>query len=253
MKGRVLIGVLVTAMLFGGASLGLLVVGHAADAGNSPKINLGLTQAVIAAVPAPADDAMLDANGSPVLDATGKPMSDPAEKFHKVIPFIYDPAHTHLVQSTWLDGTGCPNGAKVANYPSTTPTGSYTDPACSLADTSDTHNEGLLLVKTGPTNNNAAAGATLKKVRGITLSSVMTSGRRVVSSTRRARTAEPVLRDLTSQPIKPSTSSGAILPRLTHKLQAMRGSDCDGVAVSRLWVTACRLAGRWLLVLRTTR
>jgi hypothetical protein len=140
-----------------------------AAANQVPNINVALSQAMLDAIPAPQDDPLLDATGAPVLDATGKPVSDPAENFHKVIPAAFDPAKTHLVQSTWLDGVGCPSGAKIAVYPATTPTGTYTDPACSMGDPQDTHNEGLLLVKTGPTNNNAAAVAELKKVRGITL------------------------------------------------------------------------------------
>jgi hypothetical protein len=38
-----------------------------------------------------------------------------------------------------------------------------------MGDSKDKHNEGLLLVKTGPTPNFAAAGADLKGVKGITL------------------------------------------------------------------------------------
>lgn len=130
-----------------------------------------INQAMLDAMPAPADDPLLDANGAVVLDAFGKPVSDPNEGFHKVIPGVFDPANTHLVQSTWLDGIGCPTDAAVAAYPSNTATTTYTDPACPIgsADPKDKHNEGLLLVKTGPLENNASAGAELKKVRGITL------------------------------------------------------------------------------------
>jgi hypothetical protein len=81
----------------------------------------------------------------------------------------YDPAKTFLVQAQWLDGIGCPTGAKVATYPSTSPTGTYTDPACPTGDSSDKKNEGLLLAKTGPTTNNASAFAEIKGVKGITL------------------------------------------------------------------------------------
>jgi hypothetical protein len=143
-----------------------------AVADQAPNINVGLSQAMLDAMPPPQDDPMLDASGAPVLDATGKPVSDPSESFHKVIPGVFDPAQTHLVQSTWLDGVGCPSGAKIADYPSTTQTRTETDTACQVADTKDSHNEGLLLVKTGFTNNNAAAVAELKKVRGITLTEI---------------------------------------------------------------------------------
>ena len=89
--------------------------------------------------------------------------------FTQVKPFIYDPAKTHLVQGTWLDGIGCPTGAKVAIYPATTPTGTFTAAGCLTGDSSDKTNQGLLLAKTGPLENNASAGAVLKNVKGITL------------------------------------------------------------------------------------
>src|SRR2546428_837120 len=78
----------------------------------------------------------------------------------------FDPAHTHLVQSGWLEGIGCPTGAKVFDGSSTS---TYTDPACPTGDSRDKVNEGLLLVKTGPTPNVASAGAVLKDVKGTTL------------------------------------------------------------------------------------
>jgi hypothetical protein len=70
-----------------------------------------------------------------------------------VIPFEFDPGKTYLVRSRWLRGTGCP--------PS--------DAICGGGDSKDNKNEGLLLVKTGPTSNNASAGAEVKGVKGITL------------------------------------------------------------------------------------
>lgn len=76
----------------------------------------------------------------------------------QVIPRVFDPFHTNLVFSGWLSGTGCPTNA-------TTNTGNpggsahYTDPACLTGDTNDKSNEGLFLVKTGPTPNDAAAVA----------------------------------------------------------------------------------------------
>jgi hypothetical protein len=92
-----------------------------------------------------------------------------AEGVTQAKPFIYDPGKTHLVQGTWLEGIGCPTGAKVAIYPATKPTGIFTAGGCQTGDPSDTTNQGLLLVKTGPTGNNASAGAVLKNVKGITL------------------------------------------------------------------------------------
>ena len=68
------------------------------------------------------------------------------------------------MQAAWLHGIGCPTDATT-----TAPTSSFTDPACPTGDPRDQRNQGLLLVKTGPTENNAAAVAELKKVRGITL------------------------------------------------------------------------------------
>lgn len=85
-----------------------------------------------------------------------------------VNPSRYDPARTYLVQATWLDGIGCPTGARVdlTGSGSTTP---YTDPACPTGDPQDKRNQGLLLAKTGPTANNAAAQAEVKGVKGQTL------------------------------------------------------------------------------------
>lgn len=92
-----------------------------------------------------------------------------ADGFTSAKPFIFDPAKTHLVQGTWLDGIGCPTGAKVAIYPATSPTGMFTAGGCQTGDSSDKNNQGLLLAKTGPGQNNASAGAVLKNVKGITL------------------------------------------------------------------------------------
>ena len=67
----------------------------------------------------------------------------------------------------WKDGIGCPSNAW------TTPDGvtfnTYTDGACTSGDPKDKRHAGLLLAKTGPTGNNASAGATLQGVKGITL------------------------------------------------------------------------------------
>jgi hypothetical protein len=79
----------------------------------------------------------------------------------QVHPGTFDPANTNLVGSLWVKGAGCPTGALEAIYPATTPTNNYTDPACPTGDPKDANVEGLLLVKTGPTANNAAAGATI--------------------------------------------------------------------------------------------
>jgi hypothetical protein len=78
-----------------------------------------------------------------------------------VHPAVYDPAHTDLVQSVWLAGTGCPTNAGVSTTGGNKPDSTYTDTACPTGDTKDNSNDGLLLVKTGPTANYAAALANI--------------------------------------------------------------------------------------------
>jgi hypothetical protein len=94
----------------------------------------------------------------------------------------FDPAKTYLVQADWLNGIGCPTGAKVATYPATSPTGTYTDPACATGDSKDKKNEGLLLAKTGPTPNNASAVADIKGVKGTAVTELGYDIRKPVSS-----------------------------------------------------------------------
>jgi hypothetical protein len=91
-----------------------------------------------------------------------------------VIPFEFDPHGTFLVASLWKSGIGCPTDAKVVPFvpPDFTEVGdpvSYTDPACVTGDSSDHSNQGLLLAKTGPTNNDASGGANLDGVAGTRL------------------------------------------------------------------------------------
>jgi hypothetical protein len=93
-----------------------------------------------------------------------------ASAFNQAQAYEFDPAKTYLVQAQWLDGIGCPTDADVAEYPATSPTDTYTDPACTTGDSKDRRNEGLLLAKTGPTTNNASAVAWLKGVAGTDLS-----------------------------------------------------------------------------------
>jgi hypothetical protein len=90
--------------------------------------------------------------------------------FRDVKPQEFDPGRTHLVQAAWLEGIGCP-------------TGSFTDTACSTGDPDDQRNEGLLLVKTGPTSTVAAALAELSNVRGITLTELGYDIRKAALST----------------------------------------------------------------------
>ena len=117
-----------------------------------------LSQALMSLLPEPAID----------------PTTDPPGNFTNVIPRDFDPGKTNLVQASWLSGIGCPTQATIA-LPNAAFTGvggfsTYTDPACSTGDLNDGRNQGLLLVKTGPTVNFAAATADLINVRGITLS-----------------------------------------------------------------------------------
>jgi hypothetical protein len=86
--------------------------------------------------------------------------------FNQAKANTFDPAKTYLVASDWQSGIGCPTNATTFDG-STTST--YTDPACAAGDSRDRRNEGLLLAKTGPTPNFAAAQADLRNVSGMTL------------------------------------------------------------------------------------
>lgn len=90
-----------------------------------------------------------------------------AHSFNTVDPGVFDPKDTDLVAARWVNGIGCPTDQKISKDGSTTVP--FSDPACPTGDKSDRENAGLLLVKTGPTANFAAAGAELRTVRGITL------------------------------------------------------------------------------------
>lgn len=80
----------------------------------------------------------------------------------------FDPLKTHLVQGTWVSGIGCPTDARTTTD-GVTDGPSYTDAACPTGDPGDRHVRGLLLAKTGPTSNVAAAVAEIGGVRGKTL------------------------------------------------------------------------------------
>lgn len=96
-----------------------------------------------------------------------------AARFTNVSAQDFDPRRTYLVQAQWLEGIGCPTNAKTAPFLppdfDTVGTGTYTDAACPTGDSTDKRNTGLLLVKTGPTNNNASADATLVNVARVEL------------------------------------------------------------------------------------
>jgi hypothetical protein len=93
-----------------------------------------------------------------------------------VVPFEFDPAKSGLVASGWRNGIGCPTAATVSvDDPTTTDVFDprpvpYADDGCPTGDDKDGKKfEGLMLVKTGPTANNASAGADLKGVKGTVL------------------------------------------------------------------------------------
>jgi hypothetical protein len=93
-----------------------------------------------------------------------------------VVPSVFDPHGTHLVAAEWEGGIGCPTDATTDPFNPNPPYNllgptPYSDPACpsGMGDPSDKRNEGLLLVKTGPTLNDASAGATIEGVNGKTL------------------------------------------------------------------------------------
>ena len=74
-------------------------------------------------------------------------------------------------QSSWLSGIGCPTNGFLAmpnsSFTGVSGTMPFTDSACLVGDPKDQRNQGLLLVKTGPTENFAAATAELINVKGM--------------------------------------------------------------------------------------
>ena len=106
------------------------------------------------------------------LVATAAPPPKPFD--FEVKPWTYDPAHSNLVSSTWVDGLGCPTLTNTLVYDTNPPyaliPGTYGDPGCPTGASEDKKNKGLLLSKTGPLYANASGGASLDKVKGIILS-----------------------------------------------------------------------------------
>ena len=94
-------------------------------------------------------------------------------KVHEVHADTFDPAQSNLVASGWISGIGCPTNATNTVYDGATNSGDpappYTDPACTTGDDKDMKNQGLLLAKTGPTANFAAAVANVKDAKGLTV------------------------------------------------------------------------------------
>jgi hypothetical protein len=116
------------------------------------------------------------ADNSTALNLSMLDALDPPGMFHTVKPQEFDPGRTNLVQAAWLNGIGCPTNAFTAipnsSFTGVSGTAPYTDTACMTGDPKDQHNEGLLLVKTGPTANFAAATAELTNVKGIMLTQI---------------------------------------------------------------------------------
>jgi hypothetical protein len=86
----------------------------------------------------------------------------------EVHPKDFDPAHTSLVDSNWDEGLGCPTNAKTSSD-GVHLDGTTSDAGCPTTDSKDKKNMGLILAKTGPTPNYAAATAEVKDVKNIVL------------------------------------------------------------------------------------
>jgi hypothetical protein len=90
-------------------------------------------------------------------------------RLNAVVPWEFDPFGSSLVESSWINHIGCPTAATI----NTGSPGTYSDPACPTRQgPTDRNHQGLLLAKTGPTANIAAAGAELKGVAGEPLTSI---------------------------------------------------------------------------------
>jgi len=156
--------------------------------------------------------------------------TDPPGSFKHVQPFDFDPGKTYLVQSTWLSGIGCPTDAFTAtpnvDFTGVSGTAPLTDLACPTGDSNDQHNEGLLLVKTGPTSNFAAATAELINVKGITLTELGYDIRKSGGSGASpwGRIAVQAHPGSTSSPaMAMSTSSAATHRRVWWRMRALAG------------------------------
>jgi len=86
-----------------------------------------------------------------------------SDKSFSVVPFEFDPSNSNLVRATWLTGTGCPATVPYVDFLGVPQVA--IDPGCPTGDSKDKKVEGLLLVKTGPTANNAAAGARINGLK----------------------------------------------------------------------------------------
>ena len=140
------------------AALVVIAVSSSAPArAEDPPVNLALNLGIL----------------QQLVEPTVDPLAFPDGRFKVVKPQEFDPARTNLVQAAWLNAIGCPTDAFIAipnaDFTGVAGTAPFTDPACTSGDPGDLRNEGLLFVKTGPTNNFASSAAELINVKGITI------------------------------------------------------------------------------------
>src|SRR5207248_2870598 len=118
----------------------------------------------------------MDTNHVSVCTGSGANVPPAGALKFTVNPFQFDPSNTNLVTAAWLGGLGCPTSTVVAAFAppafTTITVVPYHDTTCPTGDPKDKKNEGLLLAKTGPTNNNASADATINGVQGEVLTEV---------------------------------------------------------------------------------
>lgn len=95
-------------------------------------------------------------------------------KLTDVNPWEYDPYNGSLVESQWLNHIGCPTGAAIHTFDANgnAVAGTTTAGGCPTQWRADVNVQGLLLVKTGPTANIAAAGASLRGMDGLVLNEI---------------------------------------------------------------------------------
>jgi hypothetical protein len=86
-----------------------------------------------------------------------------------VVPFDFDPGDSDMAPVGWVQGTGCVTKRVIAIYPATSPNGTFMEPGCPTGDLPDFENEGLILMKTGPTRSNSSSGVDIIGVTGLVL------------------------------------------------------------------------------------
>jgi len=98
------------------------------------------------------------------LAVTAVAWAAPKLNFHEAHAHDFDPEHNNMVQSGWVAGLGCPTTFSYFAVDGTRKT--YNNPVCS--DTMDKKNDGLLMTKSSPSNDIAAAVVELKEVKNTT-------------------------------------------------------------------------------------